>query len=121
MSTRERESILVLVILALAIAAIVVTGRAHGQQIVRLPDSVMNSTMRIRCAEGGGASSLGSGTLIAKDDDAALAITCWHLFRDSPNGAISVSFMNGETFSAHRLGHDDQLDLALLEISGVPS
>jgi hypothetical protein len=95
--------------------------QAHGQQVVTLPTSVMNSTMRITCFEGENASSLGSGTLIAKDDDAALAITCWHLFRDNPYGAIGVTFVNGERFQATRLGHDDQLDLALLEIQGVPS
>ena len=115
----EIGSAIVLVVFLLFVLAIIRT--AHGQTIVRLPDSVMASVCRIRCSEGGGASSLGSGTLIAKNTVAATVVTVWHLFRDSPQGGVSVSFIGGQSFPAHLLGHDANLDLALLEILGVPS
>jgi hypothetical protein len=119
-TTRERESIPLLIVLVLGLLAFVVTS-AHGQQVVTLPTSVIASTCRIQCSEGGGRASLGTGTLVAKDDDAALVVTCWHLFADAPRGIIGVTFGNGEKFMAKRLGHDEQTDLALLEIQGVPS
>jgi hypothetical protein len=64
-----------------------------------------------------GAQSLGSGTLISKDERSAVVLTCWHLFSDS-QGPIVVRFPNDPTQYQGRLaGTDRGGDLAAVIIA----
>ena len=59
--------------------------------------------------------SVGTGTLIRSAGGRGLVITCWHIFRDSPAGAISTTWPDGQSSPARIVASDPLWDLALLE------
>lgn len=67
------------------------------------------------CVSVGGAQSLGSGTLIDKNAEYGLVLTCAHVFRDGA-GRITVVFPDGRCYGAKLLQRDEQADLAALLI-----
>ena len=58
----------------------------------------------------------GSGTLIAKDDQVGVLLTCAHLFRPGV-GEVTVRFPSGEQHRARVCAMDTAWDLAALEIA----
>jgi hypothetical protein len=65
--------------------------------------------------------TIGSGTLVAKNNENGLVVSCGHLFREYV-GRVSVTFGGGETFQARVLEIDTAADLSALSISlpGAP-
>jgi hypothetical protein len=75
------------------------------------------SRCRIEVSEGGGVSSVGSGTLV--DAPSGLIITCAHLFDDSQDGIIAT-FPNGRRFQAIFVARDKTgADLAAIRIKAT--
>ena len=66
--------------------------------------------------------TFGSGTLVAKNDEQGLVVSCAHLFREY-TGRITVMFPNNESFTARLLDVDAASDLSALLISkpGAPA
>lgn len=58
-----------------------------------------------------GVSSIGSGTLIAKNDTNGLVLTCGHIFDDGVR-SITVSFPDGSRYGGRLVGMDRARDLA---------
>lgn len=58
----------------------------------------------------------GSGTLVYKDDERGIILTCAHLFRET-TGDVSAVFPDGTRFHAEMLAMDRVWDLAALEIA----
>ncbi|NQT15541.1 MAG: trypsin-like peptidase domain-containing protein [Planctomycetes bacterium] len=74
--------------------------------VVRVAETVLG---RSRC--------YGSGTLVHKEAERGIVLTCAHLFREE-EGAVSVTFADGSRFEADLVAVDRAWDLAALEISG---
>jgi hypothetical protein len=75
------------------------------------PDVDPASHCRISVGDG----SIGSGTLVARNDAIGLVLTCSHLF-DRSTSQIVVSFPNGKRFCARLAELDKANDLAALAI-----
>lgn len=75
------------------------------------PTSPSSAHCRVSVGDG----STGSGTLIARDEDTGLVLTCAHLFDDAAD-RIVVTFANGQRFGARLLDRDRAHDLAALAI-----
>lgn len=97
-------------VLAIPLALCLLVGAGHGAP----PKEVQQAICRIYVDEPGGR-SLGSGTLIGKDEQSGLVITCFHLFRESQSG-IRCIFPNGESFQGTLLATDQKFDLAAIAI-----
>ena len=76
--------------------------------------SARGAIVRI-CVMTGGSQSLGSGTLIDKNTEFGLVLTCAHLFRDGA-GRVTVVFPDNRGYGAKLLKSDAQADLAALLI-----
>lgn len=101
-------------VLAIPLALCLLVGAGYGQP----PREVQQSVCRIYVHDdnGQGGRSLGSGTLIGKDERTGLVITCWHLFREG-RSRISVVFPSGEDMPARLIGEDQANDLAAVIIN----
>lgn len=97
-------------VLAIPLALCLLVGAGYGAP----PKEVQQAICRIYVDEPGGR-SLGSGTLIGKDEQSGLVITCFHLFRESQSG-IRCIFPNGESFQGTLLATDQKFDLAAIAI-----
>ncbi|MEI8372655.1 MAG: serine protease [Planctomycetota bacterium] len=73
------------------------------------------AVVRIIAAEQNGASSLGTGALVAVDEAHGLVVTNWHVVRDA-TGPITVVFSDGFRSGARLLKTDRDWDLAALAI-----
>ena len=78
-----------------------------------LDSSALDSSAHCRIAVGDG--SMGSGTLVGRNNSRGLVLTCAHLF-DGAAGRIVVTFSNGQRFAARLIGRDRAHDLAVLAI-----
>lgn len=77
-------------------------------------DLAVDSRAIVRIVNAGGtARTLGSGTLVAANDDEGLILTCAHLFRESV-GTVSVVFPGREPLQARLAKVDAGADLAAL-------
>lgn len=90
--------------------------------LVPVPDTSLArrlaaSTVRIINSEGG-SQSIGSGAIVDKNGDAALVLTCGHLFREGI-GRVIVIAPSGRTYAARVLDVDSAWDMAVL-IIGAP-
>jgi len=74
---------------------------------------------RIR-TQGGGAASVGTGTLVCAGSDYGAVITCAHLFREGA-GRVTVHFPNGKTFSGELSARDQSGELAVVKITPRPN
>jgi hypothetical protein len=88
-----------------------------GQRICSRPfgssQVAVNSAAHCRVCVADG--SLGSGSLVARDDSRGIVLTCSHLF-DGSDGPIVVSFPGGQRFAATLVDRDRAHDLAALAI-----
>ncbi len=78
------------------------------------PEAVARVENKVRGGRGVGV-SMGTGTLIARDQGRGYVVTCWHLFREG-RGEVIVRFRSG-AFVAKLLAAEEGPDLALLEIA----
>jgi len=67
----------------------------------------------------GGASSLGTGTLVEVQASRGVVLTCAHLFREGM-GTLTVHFAGGQVSAARLLRIDAAADLAALEVAAPP-
>ncbi|HEX4415173.1 MAG TPA: serine protease [Lacipirellulaceae bacterium] len=79
------------------------------------PSNTVNVDSAAHCRIAVNDSTLGSGTLVARDQSIGLILTCAHLF-DDPAQKIIVSFPNGGRFNATLIDIDHNQDLAALAI-----
>lgn len=121
--------ILAFAVLAISLFSLLIHGNANaqcyvdpytGQRICTRPSVVPADTAsnvdasahcRISVADG----TTGSGTLVARDVNVGLVLTCSHLF-DTSNSQIIVTFPNGRRFGARLVDLDRAHDLAALAI-----
>lgn len=82
-------------------------------------NGVHPAVARIIVYDRDGANSLGSGTLVAVEQDHGLVVTNWHVVRDS-GGQIIVTFPNGFRSGATVLRANRDWDLAALAIWRPP-
>ena len=61
--------------------------------------------------------SYGSGTLIHKDRQCGIVVTCWHLFRNEGVGEVSALFPDNRRHGAEVIASDPAWDLAALKIA----
>lgn len=73
------------------------------------------AVVRVVNAEAG-CLSCGSGTLVEKDEQAGLVLTCAHLFRTGV-GEVTVAFSGGPRYGARVVAVDEDWDMAALEIA----
>ncbi len=75
--------------------------------------STLDSSAHCRIHVGDG--TVGSGTLISKNDETGLVLTCSHLF-DAATSSIIVEFPNGRRFGGRLIDRDPANDLAAVLI-----
>ncbi len=68
------------------------------------------------CSTSGSGHTYGSGTLIDKNAERGIVVTCSHLFRDGIDN-VTVTFPDGKRYAAELLGRDKEWDLAALLIA----
>ena len=90
-----------------------VSTRALDSGLSALDSSALDSSAHCRIAVGDG--SMGSGTLVGRNNSRGLVLTCAHLF-DNATGRIVVTFSNGQRFAARLIERDRAHDLAALAI-----
>ena len=78
--------------------------------------AVHGSVVRVVNTGASGNRYYGSGTLVHKDDQRGIVLTCAHLFRREV-GTVGVLFGDGRHFAASLLSVDQAWDLAALEIA----
>jgi hypothetical protein len=88
----------------------------YGQQLVPVPkqSSAPAQVVRIYNQQGNG-SSIGSGTLVDKNGEHGLILSCAHLFTDGI-GTVTVVFPDGKRYGAKVLEADKTADLSALLI-----
>src|SRR5262249_17325994 len=79
------------------------------------PSNVVNVDSAAHCRITVNGTTLGSGTLVARDQSVGLVLTCAHLFDDSTQ-KIVVAFPSGARFAATPVEIDHDQDLAALAI-----
>jgi len=102
-------------------AILLVTASAALGQTAQPGQPIHPAVVRIIATEESGASSAGSGTLIAVAGSRGLVVTNWHVVRDAlaagGNAPILVIFPDRSTFTADVLRADRDWDLAALAIN----
>ena len=83
----------------------------------RLPDWIVNSSVRVRTGNSGG-----SGTVVEinREDETFIVITNRHVC-PQPGAPVRVFFPDGRNVAGVSLGPDDKADLACLEMHGQAS
>jgi Trypsin-like peptidase domain len=87
--------------------------RGVSQPLPTSPQSLAPHAAHCRIYVGDG--SMGSGTLVDRNEGAGLVLTCSHLFDDTSEGIV-VAFPNGQRFAARLIDRDPAQDLAALVI-----
>ncbi len=64
----------------------------------------------------GNVNSIGSGTLVARDETTGVVITCWHIFRDEGVGKVKVEFRKS-CYWGNVIGKNPTWDLAAILIA----
>lgn len=86
------------------------------QSPVTSHESLSSAHCRIQVADGTSSGNIvGSGTLISKNENTALVLTCSHLF-DTSTANIVVTFPSGDRYGARLVERDRAHDLAALLI-----
>lgn len=93
------------------------------QFLDRIGRESARAVCRVRVDDGGGTSSVGSGTLVAAfADNTGLVVTNAHVVRDrrSNQNAGEIIYLNGESSRFSVNASDDVWDFAILEVEKAP-
>ena len=77
--------------------------------------STHSAVVRVSVSAPGGVRCYGSGTLIDKNDERGIVLSCAHLFRSGAD-AVTVTFSGGQRYTADVLEIDNSWDLSALRI-----